>query len=80
MLLRDPRGIFGWGNVVPVISSQALLSEGPAFPATIERVDDALTTDVMRRLNQAVDISQQNPASVAKQFLETHGLLTPESF
>jgi osmoprotectant transport system substrate-binding protein len=79
-LLRDPRRIFGWGNVVPVISAQALAAEGPAFQATIERVDDALTTDVMRRLNQAVDISQQDPAAVAKQFLETHGLLTPAPF
>ena len=79
-LLRDPDRIFDWGNVVPVISARALIAEGPAFAATIQRVDDALTTAVMRRLNQAVDISQQDPASVAKQFLETHGLLTPAPF
>jgi len=79
-LLRDPRRIFGWGNVVPVVSARALATEGPAFEATIERVDDALTTDVIRRLNQAVDISQESPAAVAKQFLETHGLLTPAPF
>jgi osmoprotectant transport system substrate-binding protein len=77
VLLWDPRRIFGWGNVVPVISNRALLSEGPAFTLTIQRVDDELTTAVIRRLNQAVDISQQDPASVAKQFLQTHGLLTP---
>jgi osmoprotectant transport system substrate-binding protein len=77
VLLRDPRRIFGWGNVIPVISDQALANEGPAFTDTIQRVDEALTTDVIRRLNQAVDISQQSPATVAKQFLETHGLLTP---
>jgi osmoprotectant transport system substrate-binding protein len=79
-LLRDPRRIFGWGNVVPVISAQAMTAEGPAFAPTIQRVDDTLTTDVMRRLNQAVDISGQDPAAVAKQFLETHGLLTPAPF
>jgi osmoprotectant transport system substrate-binding protein len=79
-LLRDPRRTFGWGNVVPVVSARALAIEGPAFQETIERVDAALTTDVMRRLNQAVDISQQDPAAVAKQFLETHGLLTPAPF
>jgi osmoprotectant transport system substrate-binding protein len=79
-LLRDPRWIFGWGNVVPVVSARALAAEGPAFAPTIERVDDALTTDVIRRLNQAVDISQQSPAAVARQFLQTHGLLTPVPF
>jgi osmoprotectant transport system substrate-binding protein len=79
-LLRDPRRIFGWGNVVPVVSGKALLAEGPAFAATIERVNATLTTAVMRRLNEAVDISQQSPATVATQYLETHGLLTPQPF
>jgi osmoprotectant transport system substrate-binding protein len=77
-LLRDPRRIFGWGNVVPVVSAKATAAEGPAFVDTIQRVDDTLTTAVMRELNQAVDIAQQNPAAVAKQFLETHNLLTPQ--
>jgi osmoprotectant transport system substrate-binding protein len=76
-LLRDPHRIFGWGNVVPVISAKALAAEGPAFATTIDRVDAALTTSAMRQLNSDVDVAQQNPADVAKQFLETHGLLTP---
>jgi osmoprotectant transport system substrate-binding protein len=76
-LLRDPRRIFGWGNVVPVVSSKALAAEGPAFATTIDRVDAALTTSAMRQLNADVDVAQLSPAAVAKQFLETHGLLTP---
>ena len=76
-LLRDPRRIFGWGNVVPVLSAKLLNAEGPAFADTIEGVDATLTTSAMRELNQAVDVAQQTPAAVAKQFLETHGLLTP---
>jgi osmoprotectant transport system substrate-binding protein len=80
MLLRDPRALFGWGNVVPVVSARALTTEGPDFAPTIERVDDALTTSAMRELNQAVDIAHEDPAVVARQFLETHGLLTPTSF
>lgn len=74
-LLTDTRKIFGSGNVVPVVSSAALAKEGPAFAATVERVDRALTTPVMRRLNAAVDVAKQDPAAVAKQFLQTHGLL-----
>ena len=76
-LLRDPERIFGWGNVVPVVSAAALAKQGPAFAVTIERVDAALTVSVMRSLNAAVDLAKKDPATVAKQFLETHGLLAP---
>jgi osmoprotectant transport system substrate-binding protein len=76
-LLGDPRQIFGFGNVVPVIAGKVLAEEGPAFVDVIQRVDDALTTNAIRQMNEAVDVAQQDPAAVAKQFLETHGLLTP---
>jgi osmoprotectant transport system substrate-binding protein len=76
-LLADPRQIFGFGNVVPVVSGKVLAEEGPAFREIIDRVDENLTTGAMREMNELVDIAQQDPATVAKQFLETHGLLTP---
>jgi osmoprotectant transport system substrate-binding protein len=78
-LLADPANVFGWGNVVPVVSASVLQAEGPAFAATINRVNSLLTTGVMRELNQAVDVSGQNPATVAQQFLETHGVIPPSS-
>jgi osmoprotectant transport system substrate-binding protein len=77
VLMRDPRRTFGWGNVVPVVSAKAVAAEGSAFTDTIQRVDDTLTTDTMRQLNYAVAIAGQDPAVVARQFLQTHGLLTP---
>jgi osmoprotectant transport system substrate-binding protein len=73
-LLRDPLRTFGWGNVVPVVSARAIVDEGPVFAATIERVSRLLTTTAMRRMNAAVDISNQDPAAVAKQFLLAHGI------
>jgi osmoprotectant transport system substrate-binding protein len=76
-LMRDPRRAFGWGNVVPVVSAKAMETEGPAFADTIQRVDDLLSTDTIRQLNYAVSIAGQDPAAVARQFLQTHGLLTP---
>jgi osmoprotectant transport system substrate-binding protein len=76
-VLADPRRIFGFGNVVPVLSSAAAAKEGPAFVATIDRVDGTLTLPAMRALNSAVDVAGENPADVAKQYLETHGLLGP---
>lgn len=76
-VLTDPRNIFGWGSIVPVISTKALSEEGPAFEETINRVDATLTTAVMRQLNQAVDVAKLDPAAVATQYLQTHGLLAP---
>jgi osmoprotectant transport system substrate-binding protein len=77
VLMRDPRRTFGWGNVVPVVSAKAVAAEGSAFTDTIQRVDDTLSTDAIRQLNYAVSIAGQDPAAVARQFLQTHGLLTP---
>ena len=76
-VMRDPRRVFGWGNVVPIVSAKAAGAEGSAFTDIIQRVDDKLTTAVIRQLNYAVSIAGQDPAAVARQFLQTHGLLTP---
>jgi osmoprotectant transport system substrate-binding protein len=77
VLMRDPRRTFGWGNVIPVVSAKAVAAEGSAFTDTIQRVDDMLTTDTIRQLNYAVSIAGLDPAAVARQFLQTHDLLTP---
>jgi len=80
VLLGDPRRVFGWGNVVPVVSVKVLEAEGPAFAETIDRVSALLSTDVMRELNQEVDLAHQDPnavAAIAKRFLETHGVIAP---
>jgi osmoprotectant transport system substrate-binding protein len=74
-VLADPRNVFGWGQVVPVVSEQALNAEGPAFAEIINRVSALLTTPVMRQLNALVDVAGKDPAVVAKQFLATHGLI-----
>jgi osmoprotectant transport system substrate-binding protein len=76
-VLRDPLNIFGYGNVVPILTQKAVDEEGPAFAATIERVDRTLTLRAMRQLNYAVDVAKLSPATVATQYLQTHGLLAP---
>jgi osmoprotectant transport system substrate-binding protein len=79
-VLGDPRRVFGFGNVVPVVSARVLAMEGPAFAQTIDRVDRTLTLSTMRALNNAADSTTATgatPTSVATQYLQTHGLLTP---
>jgi osmoprotectant transport system substrate-binding protein len=78
-LLTDPKNAFGWGNAMPVVSAKTLIAEGPAFAVTIDRVSALLTTPIMRELNEAVDVAGQDPATVAKTFLETHGVIPPAS-
>jgi osmoprotectant transport system substrate-binding protein len=77
-LLRDPRRVFGFGQVVPVVSARVLRLEGPAFAATVNRVSALLTTPVIRRLNAAVDVYHRDPTVVAKQFLQAYGLLASD--
>jgi osmoprotectant transport system substrate-binding protein len=74
-LLKDPKNVFGWGNVVPVASVRALDAEGPVFAATVNRVNALLTLSTMRELNSAVVISGQDPATVAQEFLQAQGML-----
>ncbi len=78
-LLADPRHIFGWGNVVPVVSQKLVDAEGPVFAKTINAVTALLTTPIMRQLNADVELAGQDPATVAKRFLEANGLVTPGS-
>jgi osmoprotectant transport system substrate-binding protein len=77
-LLRDPAHVFGWGNVVPVVTQKVLGEEGPAFETTIDKVTALLTTPVIRQLNAAVALDHQDPAKVAKQFLQAHHLVAPD--
>jgi osmoprotectant transport system substrate-binding protein len=78
-LLSDPLHVFGIGNVVPVVSSQVLDEEGPAFQATVNRVTSLLSLTAIRAMNAAVDLAGQDPAGVAQRFLEDHGLIPPSS-
>jgi len=74
-LLGDPDHLFGFGNVVPVVTQGALLAEGPAFSETIDDVSAQLTIQAMRELNADVTTYNMSPASAAQQFLLAHGLL-----
>ncbi len=74
VLLTDPRHVFGFQNVTPVVSATVLRTEGPAFAAALNAVSRVLTTRAMQRLNAAVALDGKSPASVARQFLQANGL------
>ncbi|HWE09936.1 MAG TPA: glycine betaine ABC transporter substrate-binding protein [Solirubrobacteraceae bacterium] len=74
VILTDPKHIFGFQNVAPVVSNKLLAREGPAFAQTLDAVSAKLTNHVMQQLNAAVDIDKVDPATVASKFLKANGL------
>lgn len=73
-VLTDTKGIFGYQQVVPVISQQILDAEGPAFADTLNAVSALLTNKAIVAMNKAVQIDQKDPGAVAKAFLEANHL------
>ena len=66
--------MFGFQNVAPVVNAKVLAKEGPAFSATLNKVDSLLTFKAIQSMNKAVSIDQQTPAVVAAAFLKANGL------
>jgi osmoprotectant transport system substrate-binding protein len=75
VLLSDPKGIFGFQNIVPVVSKKVLRRQGPAFEAVLNAVSAKLTNDALQTMNAAVDLQKHKPADVARRFLLRNGLL-----
>ena len=73
-ILRDPRNLFSFQNVSPVVRT-SVLKRMPELTKAVDPVSAKLTTDAMRQMNAQVDIDGMEPAAVAKQFLEREGLL-----
>jgi osmoprotectant transport system substrate-binding protein len=74
-VLKDPKFIFGFQNVAPIVSKKVLNAQGTDFGDTLNAVSAKLTTEAMQKMNAAVDLDKQKPADVAKQFLQANGLL-----
>jgi osmoprotectant transport system substrate-binding protein len=73
-LLTDPKFVFGFQNVAPVVSKKVLAAQGPAFATTLNAVSAKLTTPAMQQMNSAVSLDKQSAASVAQKFLAANGL------
>jgi osmoprotectant transport system substrate-binding protein len=74
VVLRDPKGLFGFQNGVPLVRRDVVDREGQAFVDTINKVSAALTTTEMRRMNAAMTLAARSPAGVAEEFLRNHRL------
>jgi osmoprotectant transport system substrate-binding protein len=74
-VLSDPKGVFGYQNVLFVINKpkyQAL--GGPQFMGIINKVNSLLTQKAMTSMNAAVALDKKDPKDVAKAFLKANSL------
>jgi len=72
--LTDPKNIFGFQNITPVVNKKKLAKWGPGFTQTVNAVTATLTNEALQKMNQAVDVDKQKPADVASKFLQANGL------
>jgi osmoprotectant transport system substrate-binding protein len=73
-LLADPKHVFGFQNVAPVVRGSVLAAEGPAFAETLNKVSSLLTIRAIQQMNAAVSIDKQTASSVVQRFLHANGL------
>jgi osmoprotectant transport system substrate-binding protein len=74
-VLKDPKGVFGFQNVLFVINKKKYQGlGGPQFMAIINKVNSLLTDQAMRSMNSAVGIDKKDPGAVAGAFLKANGL------
>jgi osmoprotectant transport system substrate-binding protein len=74
-VLEDPKKVFGFQNVAPIVKQSVLSEEGPEFEATINEVSALLTISAIQQMNKAVTIEKQSATSVAAQFLKANGIV-----
>ena len=70
--LTDPKSLILPQNVVPIVSAKV----DDKAAAAIDKVDAALSTDELMKLNALSDAKQQSAAVIAKDWLTTKGLLS----
>ena len=74
VVLREPRNMFGFQFVAPVLDKDLVSENGSAFTSTVNKVSSLLTTRAMIAMNKAVAIDKKSAASVAKAFLKANRL------
>jgi len=72
VMLEDDRGLQAAENITPVVRSEVLNDE---VEELLNAVSARLTTENITGLNARVEIDREEPADVARDFLESEGLL-----
>ena len=74
VLLEDDKQIQPAQNLIPAVSSEWLADNGDV-EGILNDLMAALTTEKLTELNGQVSVDRAKPEDVAKEFLESEGLL-----
>jgi osmoprotectant transport system substrate-binding protein len=72
--LADPKNMFGFQHVAPVLKRELVGDYGARFTSTLNAVSRLLTTRAMQAMNKAVIIDKKSAAKVADAFLRANDL------
>jgi osmoprotectant transport system substrate-binding protein len=73
--LQDDKGLFPPDHAVPVVRNDFLSKAGGDFQSTVNKVSATITTTDITGLNAKVDIDNDDPDQVAKDFASSKGLV-----
>lgn len=74
-ILDDDKGVLPAGNVIFLTDQKVIDQAGPDYVATIEKVQEGLTEEVMQELDARVDIDKEQPDQVAADYLREAGYI-----
>ena len=73
-VLKDPKNIFGFQNVAPIVSNKLVDEYGSKLVSTLNAVSAKLTLKAMLAMNTAVYVDQKPAAQIADAFLKANDL------
>jgi osmoprotectant transport system substrate-binding protein len=74
-VLQDDKKLFPPDRAVPVVRNDFLSKAGSDFQTTVNKVSATITTDDITGLNAKVDLDNEDPEDVAKDFAQQKGLV-----
>jgi osmoprotectant transport system substrate-binding protein len=74
VVLKEPRNMFGFQYVAPVLSKKLVSENGSSFTSTVNKVSALLTVRAMIAMNKAVALDKKPASAVAKAFLKANKL------
>ncbi len=74
VVLKDPKNIFGFQQVAPIVSQKLVDEYGAKFVNALNAVSTKLTLPAVLAMNKAVYVDQKPPAQIAATFLKANGL------
>jgi osmoprotectant transport system substrate-binding protein len=73
VILKDNKNLENADNLFPIANSKSLT---PTIKKALNKLVPVLTTQDLGQLNKKVDVQRKKPADVAKQYLQSKGLLS----